>query len=124
MLIFSLMFVLGVTETQTKDNIHFNPGIIEGYHRYERNPGSSMKGGCGFFIKDNLAYTDWPDLDIRHKSKGSEFETKWIEIIGFNNHKLIIGVIYRHPGSKDIEFYNYLKNTSKRKEKKNSLWRL
>ena len=78
--------VLAVTENwHTKDSIHFIPGIIEGFHRYEGSPGSSMKGGCGFFIKETLAYTNWPDLDIRHKSKGTEFETKWIDIIGFNN---------------------------------------
>ena len=49
-----------------------------------------VKEGCGFFIKDTLAYTNRLDLDIINKSKGSEFETKWIEIIGFNNQKLII----------------------------------
>ena len=88
--------VSAVTETwHTNHNICFNPGILEEYHRYEGNPGPSMKGGCGFFIKDTLAYTNRLDLDIINKSKGSEFETKWIEIIGFNNQKLIIWVIDR-----------------------------
>ena len=49
-----------------------------------------MKRGCGFFVKDSLAYTNQLDLDIRNKSKRGGFETKWIEIIGFNNQKLII----------------------------------
>ena len=110
--------VLAVTETwHTKDNIHFSPGMIQGYYRYEGKPGSSMKGGCGFFIKDTLAYTNRPDLGIRHKRIRSEFETKWIQIIGFNNQKLIIGVIYRHPSSEDIEFYKYLNKTLKIIEK-------
>ena len=51
--------VLAVTETwYTKDNFHFTPGIIEGYHRYEGNTGSSVKEGCGFFIKDTLVYNN------------------------------------------------------------------
>ena len=60
-----------------------------------------MKRGCGF-IKDISAYTNQPGIDLKHKSKGSEFETKWIEIIGFNNQKLITGVIYRHSKLKYI----------------------
>ena len=76
-----------------------------------------MKGECGFFIKDTLAYTNRPDLGIRQKRIRSEFETKWIQIIGFNNQKLIIGVIYRHPSLEDIEFYKYLNKTLKIIEK-------
>ena len=68
-----------------------------------------MKGECGFFNR--------PDLGIRHKRIRSEFETKWIQIIGFNNQKLIIGVIYRHPSLEDIEFYKYLNKTLKIIEK-------
>ena len=44
------------------------------------------------------------DLDIMHKSNKSEFETKWIEVIGEKDKNIVIGVVYRHPKSKDKEF--------------------
>ena len=48
--------VLVVTKTwHTKDNIHFNPGIIEEYRRYGGNPGPSMKGGCEFFYQRHFS---------------------------------------------------------------------
>ena len=66
--------VIAVTDTwYTKDAINFNPGIIETHHIYECNPGYSVKEECRSFIKDTLAYTNLLNLDIRHKSKGSEF---------------------------------------------------
>ena len=48
------------------------------------------------FLSKTLAYTNTPDLDIRHKSKEVNLKLQ-IEIIGLNNQKLNIGVIYRHP---------------------------
>ena len=43
---------LAVTKTwHTKDNIHFNPGTIGEYQRYEGNPGSSMEEGVAFLSK-------------------------------------------------------------------------
>lgn len=68
--------VLAVTETwHTKDNIHFNPGIMERYQKYEGNPGFSMNEWCGFFINDTLAYNEWPDLHIKAKTQK---QRKWI----------------------------------------------
>ena len=113
--------VIALTETwHTRNNIYFNSGQIEGYHKYEGIEGSSNKGGCGFFIKDSIAYTIRNDLNIKFQNKNSEFETNWVELIGLGNEKLVVGVVYRHPKSKDIDFIKYLSNSLNilRKEKK------
>ena len=114
--------VIALTETwHTKNNIYFDSGQIEGYHNYEGTEGSSNKGGCGFFIKDSLAYTIRNDLNIKFQNKTTEFEINWVELIGLGNEKLVIGVVYRHPKSKDTDFTKYLGNSLDilRKERKN-----
>ena len=73
-----------------------------------------------FFIKDSLAYTIRNDLNIKFQNKTTEFETNWVELIGLGNEKLAIGVVYRHPKSKDTDFTKYWGNSLDilRKEKK------
>ena len=43
-----------------------------------------------------------------------------MELTGLGNEKLVVGVVYRHPKSKDIDFIKYLSNSLNilRKEKK------
>ena len=116
--------VIAITETwHTENSVHFHPGLIDGYHKYEGNTGSSKKGGCGFYVKDTVAFANRSDLDIKHKSNKSEFETKWIEVIGDMDKNIIIGVVYRHPKSKDKDFYDYIGKTLKvnKKEKKKEI---
>ena len=59
--------------------------------------GSSKKGGCGFYIKNSIPYIQRKEFNTTHKSKFSEFETNWIEVINSKNQNIIIGVVYRHP---------------------------
>ena len=98
----------------------FTSRNLPGYQKFEGTKGSSKKGGCGFYIKNSIPYIQRKDLNIIHKSKLSEFETNWIEVINSKNQNIIIGVIYRHPRPRDGEFLNYLKQTLRAidKEKK------
>ena len=116
--------VIAITETwHTENSVLFHPGLIDGYHKYEGNTGSSKKGGCGFYVKDIVAFANRSDLDIKHKSNKSEFETKWIEVIGDMDKNIITGVVYSHPKSKDKDFYDYISKTLRviKKEKKTAI---
>ena len=75
--------VIALTETwNSEDKKHlFMPPTIEGYLPYEGITGSTMKGGCGFYIRNTIDYIPRKDLDHKFYKMGSEFECKWIEII-------------------------------------------
>ena len=62
------------------------------------------------YIKNTIPYILSNDLNIRHKSQGSEFETCWIELIHSTNN-IILGAVYQHPKQKDNFFFEYLKET-------------
>ena len=115
--------VIACTETwNPEDKKHlFTPGILDGYHRYEGITGSSLKGGCGFYIRDMLCYIPRPDLDTKQKDGLKyEFEAKWIEVINKKGVNIIIGVNYRHPRKNDTFYIQYLQKVMKaiKKEKK------
>ena len=61
--------IIALTETWNPEDKKelFTPGILDCYHKYEGMTGSSMKGGCGFYIKDTLCYTSRIDLENRFK---------------------------------------------------------
>ena len=42
----------------------FKLGIIEGYKRYNGTLGTTLKSGCGFYVKSTLHTRDRKDLDI------------------------------------------------------------
>ena len=44
------------------DKLTFNPGLIQGYHPYQGTKGSSLKSGCGMYIKDSLKTVERKDL--------------------------------------------------------------
>ena len=117
--------VIALTETWNHElnNHKFNPPSLEGYHNYDGITGSTLKGGCGFYIKNTINYIARHDLDFKSYVKlKNEFECKWIEIVSSNAKKenLVIGVHYRHPLKQDEEYSKYLVTTLKklRKEKK------
>ena len=62
--------VIAPTETwHMKNNVHFTPGILSGYQKYEGLAGLSKEGECGVFIKGTIPYITRPDLSIN-----SEFQ--------------------------------------------------
>ena len=115
--------VVALSKTwETKGNASFTAGNLPGYQKIEDTKGSSKKGGCGFYIKNSIPYIQRKEFNTTHKSKFSEFETNWIEVINSKNQNIITGVVYRHPRQKDTEFLNYMKQTLKTidQEKKKS----
>ena len=98
--------VIALSETwHCEKNKHlFDPIKLDGYYAYEGQMGSSLKGGCGLYIRKGINYIPGSDLDNKIKNGNSEIEMKWVEIVEKNNCNKIIGVIYRHPNKKDIDF--------------------
>ena len=82
----------------------FDPIKLDGYNDYEGQMGSSLKGGCGLYVRKGINYIPRVDLDNKIKNGNSESEMKWIEIVEKENCNKIIGIIYRHPHIKDIDF--------------------
>ena len=117
--------VIALSETwNPEDKCHkFMPPILQGYHTYTGITGNTMKGGCGFYIKESVSYTARHDLDFKLYNNKSDFECKWIELVQSDNSQdnLIVGVHYRHPKNNDDEYLKYLEKTLKliKKEKKN-----
>ena len=94
---------------------------LPGYQKYIGTSGKSMKGGCGFFVSEELSFNTREDLNTSHSDNNSEFEANWIEIKSQSNKNFLIAVVYRHPKKRnDVEFLEYLNTISSklRKEKK------
>ena len=118
--------IIALTETWNPDyNEHcFHPPIIVGYRPYSGTTGSSLKGGCGLYISDDLKPLARTDLNIKIKDDNIEIETFWTEIIIDKQPNRLIGVVYKHPdkhnNKKCIEILNNTL-TEIRKENKNVL---
>ena len=69
---------------------------MKGYHPFIYQPTETTHGGAGLFIDDNLSYKVREDLNLN--SPGN-FETTLVELIIPNKKNVVIGCIYRHPGS-------------------------
>ena len=82
--------------------------------------GPSLKGGCGLYVRKGINYIQRVDLGNKIKNGNRESEMKWIEIVEKENCNKIIGIIYRHPHIKDIDFIPKLTDILHRlnKEKK------
>ena len=94
--------IIALTETwHTEGNQNFIPGLLTGYQHYEGISGSTLKGGCGFYIKNNISFVVRQELTKKHSSSQSEYEAHWIEIMHTSKENLVVGVVYRHPKLKD-----------------------
>ena len=76
---------------------------IPGYDEFIFEPTETTHGGTGFYIKNNTDYISREDLQIN--SHGN-FESIFIEIHFAKKRNLIVGCIYRHPGS-DISIADF-----------------
>ena len=81
----------------------FCPPVIDGYSPFKGTTGSSLKGGCGLYISDELKPLARPDLNVKIKDENCEFETYWTEVILDKQPNRLIGVLYRHPSKKNDE---------------------
>ena len=85
---------------------------IDGYLDYYGVEGSSMKGGCGFYIKDTFAPIPRTDLEFKISDAGSETENCWIELVNNSGPNVLVGVFYNHPSRENTLFLS--KTSSKR----------
>ena len=120
--------VVALTETwnpdKTKDT--FRAKQILGYLDYYGVEGSSMKGGCGFYVRENFTPIPRTDLEFKTSDIGSENENCWIELVNNSGPNVLVGVFYRHPSKNSSLFLEKLKATLKKinREKKEdyNLW--
>jgi hypothetical protein len=113
--------LIAVTETwNPEDKKHkFSPPIFEGYSPYIGSTGSTLKGGCGLYINDDLKYQPRKDLNMKIKETCCEVETFWIEIIIDRQPNILICVVYRHPKKDDTKTTENLSATLDKIKKEN-----
>ena len=106
--------IICATETRILVGKDVPPNVgIKGY-RFEHCPTPTDKGGAGIFVADYLDFDIRNDLYLNlHRC-----EDIWVQLKPNENKKcdnkcidLVIGVIYRHPGSQIKEFENKLCDT-------------
>ena len=97
----------------------FQPPILDGYKQYSGTTGSSLKGGCGLYINEDLKPLPRKDLNIRIKEDDFELETCWYEIIFEKQPNRLIGVIYRHPSNNDLKSVEIINSTLVKIKKEN-----
>ena len=90
------------------------PKKIDGYLEYQGVEGSSMKGGCGFYVKDNFTPIPRTDLEFKIDNIGSECENCGIELVNNSGPNVLVGVFYRHPSRENSLFLSKLKTTLKK----------
>ena len=118
--------IIACSETwnNEKSETPFLPKKLEGYLPYHGTTGSSLKGGCGFYVKDTFTPIPRRDLEFKISEKGSESENCWIELVNNSGPNVIIGVFYRHPSRNEKNpFLDKLKITLKKitREKKKTI---
>lgn len=99
--------MIGLTETKIKaGQSPLTNTDLPGYS-FISQPTYSNAGGVGFYVSNNLNYTNLP-----HFTKATEdFEALWIEVQNIGHPNLICGIIYRHPNGDLNEFLEYLSAT-------------
>ena len=117
--------VIALSETwnpeKSKDS--FRAKRLEGYLEYHGVTGSSMKGGCGFYVKENFTPVPRTDLEFKISETGVESENCWIELVNNSGPNVLVGVFYRHPSRNNSLFQEKLKATLKKvnREKKKTI---
>ena len=90
--------------SQQLDHVFPKNVILENYHYPFSTITKSKKGGVVIFVKDNYNVKERHDLNICDKA----FEANWIEINLKKSKNIIVGCIYRHTHSTNIdEFISY-----------------
>ena len=121
--------IIALTETwnPAKSKKSFTLKRIEGYLDYLGVEGSSLKGGCGFYVKDTYTPIPRKDLEFKVSEQGCEVENCWIELVNEAGPNVLVGVFYRHPSKKNEIFLEklkpILKKVNKEKKKKHYMWR-
>ena len=89
---------------------------LQTYHEPYTTEIITAKGGVTIFAKDNLDTFERLDLKICDK----EYEGVWIEIKNKKSKNVIVGCIYRHPHSPNLDDYiAYMKACLAKLQKEN-----
>ena len=92
--------IIGVCETKLNENINLDPILLNNYTFHFKNS-MSKAGGVGIYIKNSIIHTLRTDLNFN----SANYESVWLELsIGAHNEKILVGLIYRHPGSSINDF--------------------
>ena len=67
--------------TLKKSKDGFIPKVLPGYEPYIGLTGTTLKSGCGLYIRSGLAYIQRKDLDMQFYDDLNEFQMKFIEIV-------------------------------------------
>ena len=105
--------VISLTETCNPENKKdiFHPKVLDGYKNYLVVTGSTSKGGCGFYLNENLNFIERKDLNFKFKEDDDECESIWVELINKSKPNTLIGSVYHHPTQKNTLFIKALENT-------------
>ena len=92
--------IIGVCETKLNENINLDSILLNNYTFHFKNS-MSKAGGVGIYIKNSIIHTLRTDLNFT----SANYESVWLELsIGAHNEKILVGLIYRHPGSSINDF--------------------
>ncbi len=100
--------IIGVTETKLTVNKDIPNNIGLKNYNFEHCPTMLASGGAGIFIANNLEYEIRNDLQLHIE----RCEDIWVNVNlkkyskKCTENNLVVGVIYRHPGSQITEFEN------------------
>ena len=75
----------------------FLPGVLPGYREYMGTCGTTVKGGCGVYIKTTVNSEERSDLKISFYDCQNEFQFFWVEIPMQKLANILLGICYRHP---------------------------
>ena len=79
---------------------------MPGYEEYKGITGTTLKSGCGFYIRTGLTYIERKDLDVQFHDDLNEFQMKFLEIICAKSANIILNITYRHPRKTSDKTYN------------------
>ena len=97
--------IICLSETRLKDAKLLSANI-PGYHMYYCNS-KTMAGGSAIYVNCSIN-----SQQLTYKICDENCEDTWVQICQ-NNHKLVIGSIYRHPSGSIVNFENALVNILK-----------
>ena len=119
--------IIALSETWNPEGAKekFIPKQIENYNKFKGLPGTTLRSGCGLYIRTGIKYKQRKDLDTKFHDDINENQCKIIEVVNTKGSNIIICVTYRHPKkTSDNTFNTWLHNSLEniRKERKTTIF--
>ena len=93
---------VGLSETWQNKKQTSYPEAMIGYQPMEFTPGQTQNSGCALFIRDTINHFKRDDLSCSFYSTSCEFQTIFVEVQNKNSRNMLVGVIYRHPSTNNV----------------------